>query len=116
LNPSVTIRGSLSTPGSLVYHLMLIPTSWLFVKGDESVWIYRPTLSDLLICGPRTERSRWEFPSAGGLEAYQADLASDLLEAGWELLGEGYERRRRRRTDPLAVPPTTPPERSEDDR
>ena len=40
---------------------MLIPTSWLFVKGEESVWIYRPTASDLLICGRRTERFRCGF-------------------------------------------------------
>lgn len=72
---------------------MLIPTSWLFAKGSESVWIYRPNASDLLICGPRSGRLRCAFTDAKGLEIYHADLESDLLAAGWELLGEGYDRR-----------------------
>jgi hypothetical protein len=83
---------------------MLIPTSWLFAKGNESVWIYRPNASDLLICGPRSEKLRCGFPDARALEAYQADLASDLLAAGWELLGEGYDRRSRSRSDSSATP------------
>lgn len=84
---------------------MLIPTSWLFVKGDESVWIYRPTASDLMIFGPRSERLRVGFADARGLESYQADLAADLVSAGWEALGEGYERRRRTRSDSPIMPP-----------
>ena len=76
---------------------MLTPTSWLFVKGDESVWIYRPTAIDLLICGPKTERLRCGFPDESTLVAYQADLASDLVAGGWVALGEGHDRRRRRR-------------------
>ena len=33
---------------------------------------------------------------ASDLESYHPDLASDLVAAGRELLGEGYDRRRRR--------------------
>ena len=81
---------------------MLIPTSWLFTKGDESVWIYRPTVNDLLIYGPRSERLRCGFTDERGLESYQADLSSDLKAAGWEFLGEGYDRRRSSRGEPSA--------------
>lgn len=87
---------------------MLIPTSWLFVRRNESVWMYRPTANDLLIFGPRSDRMRCGFPTAEGVDAYQADLASDLLASGWELLGEGVERRRRPRGESLATPPATP--------
>ena len=90
-------------PHTRTRDLMLIPTSWLFIKGDESVWIYRPTASDLLICGPRSERLRCGFANERGLESYQADLAADLLAAGWQLLGEGYDRRQRRRSDSPAT-------------
>jgi len=93
---------------------MLIPTSWLFAKGDESVWIYRPNASDLLISGPRSERLRCGFPDAKGLEAYQADLASDLLAAGWELLGEGHDRRRRTSSDSPTSRPDGSRERVDD--
>ena len=93
---------------------MLIPTSWLFVKGDESVWIYRPNVTDLLICGPKTERLRQEFFNDVGLESYQADLASDLMAAGWELLGEGYDRRRARQGDSGAVGPPAEFKRRDD--
>jgi hypothetical protein len=82
---------------------MLIPTSWLFAKGDDSVWIYRPNVTSLLICGPKRARLRQEFPDEDRLEGSQADLASDLQAAGWELLGEGCERRRRDR-DARRVP------------
>jgi hypothetical protein len=78
---------------------MLIPMSWPFIKGDESVWIYRPTVNDLLIYGPRSERLRCGFTDERGLESYQADLSSDLLAAGWELLGEGHDRRRSNRSE-----------------
>ena len=50
---------------------MPIPTSWLFTKGHESVWIYRLNASDLLICGPRRERLRCGFTDAKGLESYK---------------------------------------------
>jgi hypothetical protein len=93
---------------------MLIPTSWLFVRGEESVWMYRPTAADLLIYGPRSERMRCGFPTAEGLDSYQADLAADLLDAGWELLGEGVERRRRPRREQFDLPPPAPQEPSEE--
>jgi hypothetical protein len=95
---------------------MLIPTSWLFVKGDESVWMSRATACDLLISGPRSERLRCGFNNASGLESYQADLASDLLAAGWELLGEGYDRRRSHRSASASVPSPDVVERRHDDR
>ena len=93
---------------------MPIPTSWLFTKGHESVWIYRLNASDLLICGPRRERLRCGFTDAKGLESYQADLASDLVAAGWELLGEGYDRRRRTSTGSPAMRPDGSRERLDD--
>ena len=97
------------------HNLMLIPTSWLFVKGDESVWMYRPTTSDLLICGPSSERMRCGFPTAEAVNSYQADLAADLLAAGWQLLGEGVERRRRPRAESFTRPPAVPPPTAEDE-
>ena len=75
---------------------MFIPTSWLFVRKEESVLILRPNETDLLMRGPGTTRLRHGFTSARALEAFQADLTEDLETAGWTALGEGYDRRQGR--------------------
>jgi hypothetical protein len=75
---------------------MLVPTSWLFVRNDESVLILRPNDTDLLIRGPGSARFRRQFHGERALEAYQADIAAALQAAGWVPLGEGYDRRQAR--------------------
>src|SRR5687768_2482056 len=71
-----------------------IPASWLFVRGDDSIRIYRPSATALRISGPHHELIRPEFFDEGGLESFLAEVTAALEDAGWLALGEGYERRR----------------------
>ena len=90
---------------------MLWPTSWLFVRGDQSIWIFRPNSNDLLVSGPGPTRLRCGFHDDAGPEMYQAEIASELTAAGWLLLGEGYDRRRKR-SDRRRAPRVTPDRRN----
>jgi hypothetical protein len=84
-----------------------IPSSWLFVRGDESIRIFRPRLNALLISGPEYARIRPEFVDDADLESFLAEITARLEDAGWLALGEGYQRRRnrtdRRRTARVAT-------------
>lgn len=91
--------------------MMLVPTSWLFVRGDQSIWIFRPNSNDLLINGPGHARVRCGVHDDAGLEMYEAEIASELATAGWLLLGEGYDRRRKR-SDRRRTPRVTPDRRN----
>jgi hypothetical protein len=92
---------------------MPFPTSWLFVRGHESVWIYRSQSASLSVYGPGPDRIRCDFGDARGLEVYLADVILALQEAGWHALGEGYERRTSKR-DRRRLPRGTPERRHAD--
>src|SRR5688572_4364288 len=67
--------------------------SWLFVKGDQSIWIERPHGCSIVVAGPGALRERHDFPDEATLEGYQIALADRLATAGWLLWGQGRERR-----------------------
>ena len=73
--------------------MVFIPTSWLFVRGHESIRLLRSQTDSLMIHGPGPERIRSDFADADRLESYLADLLVVLEEGGWQALGQGYERR-----------------------
>jgi len=75
-------------------------SSWLFVKGDESIRIACPSPTVLSVSGPGTSRARYTFDGVDAVQAYQIELAEEFSSGGWVLMGENYDRRtgRERRT------------------
>lgn len=69
------------------------PTSWLFVRGAESIRVVRPTDQSLLVLGPGPLRDVRDFRSDADVEAFQMALAERLSELGWVLLGPDVDRR-----------------------
>ena len=71
----------------------LAPGSWLFVKGDETIWIVRPEKYVLLVCGPGALQEHQSFDSEDALEGFQVWLAEELISSGWILWGIDRDRR-----------------------
>lgn len=67
--------------------------SWLFVKGNESVWIERPAGRTMIVAGPGTEREEHDFATDEALDAFQVKLAEQLVERGWFLWAFDRDRR-----------------------
>ena len=81
------------------------PSSWLFVRGPESVRIIRASSGALIVSGPGHSQARRTFQDEPAMQAYCVDLAERLSAAGWLLWGEDHDRRRgtERRTMPRAT-------------
>jgi hypothetical protein len=81
------------------------PASWLFVKGDESIWVLRSAGGHIAVCGPGTHREDYRFDHDKGMEAFQVSFAERLIASGWILWGIDRERRsgRERRADERAI-------------
>lgn len=82
------------------------PSSWLFIRGPESICIIRASSGALIMSGPGHSQARRTFQDEPAMQAYQVDVAERLSAAGWLLLGEDHDRRRgiERRTMPRATP------------
>ncbi|HEY6362571.1 MAG TPA: hypothetical protein VIX63_15775 [Vicinamibacterales bacterium] len=82
------------------------PASWLFVKGEETVWILRPEDFVLLIYGPGPTQKRHTFDGEASMEGFHVWLAEELMSSGWILWGidrdrrSGHDRRGTRRDVP----------------
>ena len=85
------------------------PSSWLFVKGPESIRIIRASSGALIVSGPGHSHERRTFQDEPAMQAHQVELAERLSAAGWLLWGEDHDRRRgiERRTMPRATPGPT---------
>jgi hypothetical protein len=81
-------------------------SSWLFVKGDESIRVVCPSSTVLIVSGPGTSHARYPFGDEAGVQAYQIELAEEFSSGGWVLIGEDYDRRsgRERRAARRDVP------------
>ena len=62
-----------------------MPSTWLFTKGTESIWVECVDGQALLIAGPGTERKAVEYPSEDELQTGQIALAETLSAGGWVL-------------------------------
>ena len=67
--------------------------SWLFVKGDQSIWIQRPEGRSMVVAGPGPTVEQHDFPSEDALQSYQMAIADKLASAGWLLWGVDRQRR-----------------------
>lgn len=79
-------------------------TSWLFIKRNETVRVFRrgPAWMQLAIAGPQGARSVLRFADEEELNRFQAGHERQLFEDGWRLAGVNLERRSgtdRRRAD-----------------
>ena len=88
---------------------MQAPTSWLFVKDGQSIYIVRPPDSfEMIVSGPGTAGSEHEFRNEKELQDFQIQLAEELSSQGWLLWAFDRDRRtgateRRGATRPGAV-------------
>ena len=77
------------------------PSSWLFIKDKQSIWIERPHGRVLVVAGPGPTCEQRDFISEQALDQYQIALAERLANEGWFLWGVNRERRQtdRRQND-----------------
>ena len=68
-------------------------TSWLFVKGDQSIWVERPRGCSMIVAGPGALREQHDFADEDALQGYQMAIAEKLASAGWLLWGVDRQRR-----------------------
>src|SRR5688572_22140079 len=69
------------------------PASWLFVKGEQSIWIERPHGHSMVVAGPGPTREQHDFADEDALQSYQMAIADRLASAGWLLWGVNAQRR-----------------------
>jgi hypothetical protein len=82
---------------------MVLPTSWLFVKDNQSVWIVRPPDGFVMIVsGPGQAAGHHEFRNEKELQDFQVTLAEDLSRQGWLLWA--FDRDRRTGTERRGAP------------
>lgn len=73
---------------------MSTPSSWLFVKNGQSVYIVRPPDTfEMVVCGPGKAGNRHTFRNETELQNFQVKLAEDLSSQGWLLWAFDRDRR-----------------------
>jgi hypothetical protein len=73
--------------------LRVTPSSWLFIKGEQSIFIERPYGCSMVVAGPGPSRRQHDFPDEQALQGYQIEIADRLASAGWLLWGVNRQRR-----------------------
>ena len=69
------------------------PSSWLFIKDNQSIWVERPHGRLLVVAGPGESHEQRDFISEEALDQFQMMLAERLANDGWFLYGVNRERR-----------------------
>jgi hypothetical protein len=69
------------------------PASWLFVLGDESIWIMHGANGATFVYGPGELQQYFQFSSDAARDAYQVSMTERLLGDGWVLWGADRDRR-----------------------
>jgi len=67
--------------------------SWLFIKGQETIWVLRLDADHLVVCGPGSWREHFTFAGDEEVETFQVSYAERLMAGGWILWGVDRERR-----------------------
>jgi hypothetical protein len=69
--------------------------SWLFIRHNETVRVFRPgpPYLQLAIAGPRGHRRMLRFDREEELQTFQRDHEEQLMKDGWHLEGMNVERR-----------------------
>ena len=67
--------------------------SWLFIKGEQSIWVERPDRNRMIVAGPAAAHEERTFIDEDALQAFQIDLSEQLTNGGWFLWGFDRERR-----------------------
>jgi hypothetical protein len=70
-----------------------MPSTWLFTKGTQSIWVECVDGQALVIAGPGTERKTVEYGSEAELQTGQVTLAETLSAGGWVLWPPERDRR-----------------------
>ena len=88
----------------------LAPTSWLFVRDGQTVWIVRPPDGFVMIVsGPGRSGAHHEFRNEQELQDFQVMLAEQLSSQGWLLWA--FDRDRRSGSERRTAPRPSSPER-----
>lgn len=72
-----------------------VASSWLFIRRNETVRVFRagPPYLQLAIAGPKGHRRTLRFDREEELEEFQRDHEQQLMKDGWHLEGADVERR-----------------------
>jgi hypothetical protein len=72
-----------------------MPSSWLFIRQNETVRVLRPgpPYLQLAIAGPQGNRRTLRFDREVDLTTFQRDHEQQLIEDGWHLEGVDIDRR-----------------------
>ena len=85
--------GDNSVKRTTIYFAAVPLSSWLFIRGSESIWVERPYGSVLVVAGPGSLREQREFIDDATLNAFQVAFAERLAAEGWFLWDYNRERR-----------------------
>ena len=69
------------------------PPSWLFVLGEESIWIMHAAARTMFIYGPGALQQCFRFSTDAARDAYQVSMTERLIGDGWVLWGVDRDRR-----------------------
>ena len=71
------------------------PSSWLFIRRNETVRVFRPgpPYLQLAIAGPQGHRRTLRFGHEQELQEFQRDHEQQLMKDGWHLEGVDVDRR-----------------------
>jgi len=88
----------------------LAPTSWLFIRDGQTVWIVRPPDGfEMIVSGPGPSGAHHEFRNEQELQDFQVMLAEQLTAQGWILWA--FDRDRRTGTERRSAPRPTAADR-----
>jgi hypothetical protein len=79
-----------------------MPSSWLFTRADESVFISRADKFTMVVAGPGHARQQLEFDHEPAVQRYQQDVAEQMAAGGWILYAVDRQRRTRERAEGTA--------------